>query len=284
VVLFVVKAKEVNAALEGDIKAMIDLLEHVKEHHGFYPLVVGILTQCDEIDPPYIKTARHRSVMSEEWKIKEQYINQALDDLKSHVKKYPILYKNTKYIAVSSYVRFRPDGSLDPDPETDWRWNIEKLKRMLIEEIPQDTRLQFSRNARIRYYQSKLANVVVAYCAGACFVIGSEPIPIADLPILTTIQLLMVVVIAYISGRDLSLESARDFLASAGISVGTAFTLREVARALLKLIPTGGNFVSGSIATLGTYAIGNLAILYFIQGASIEEVRNEARSIPSKVK
>ncbi len=109
--------------------------------------------------------------------------------------------------------------------------------------------------------------------------VGAEPIPVADLPILTGIQTLMVAGVAYFAGHALSLEVAGRFFSVLGINVGAAFLLREVARALAKCLPGPGDIMSGVIAGAWTYALGQAAITYFVDEKGAEEVRTVFRRV-----
>jgi uncharacterized protein (DUF697 family) len=95
----------------------------------------------------------------------------------------------------------------------------------------------------------------------------------ADMPVITSLQVMMIVVIAYISGREMSLETARDFLTGLGINVGTGFVLREAARAMVKFIPGAGSMISGAIASGATKVIGNAAIAYYVGRKSMDDVQ-----------
>ena len=106
-----------------------------------------------------------------------------------------------------------------------------------------------------------------------CTAIGAQPIPLADLPILTLLQLVMVSGIMYISGRERSLRAATEFITAMGVNVGAGMILREGARALLKFFPGWGNVVCGMVAGAGTYAIGRSAIVYFLEGLSLKDAR-----------
>ena len=92
----------------------------------------------------------------------------------------------------------------------------------------------------------------------------------------------MITAVAYVAGRDLSLETAKEFLVAMGVNVGTAFALREVARGLAKLIPGFGNVISGGVAALGTQALGEGAIAYFIDHKTIDEAKDATRSASNK--
>jgi uncharacterized protein (DUF697 family) len=118
-----------------------------------------------------------------------------------------------------------------------------------------------------------LIKAVTAICA----TIGLQPIPFADYPILTGLQVMMVSGIMHISGRAVNVKSAGEFLAALGVNAGAGLAFREGARALLKFLPGWGNVISGAIAGGGTYALGRAASAYFIEGVGIKEARKLLR-------
>lgn len=149
----------------------------------------------------------------------------------------------------------------------------QRLMSMLAAELPNQARVEMIRISRDRAAQARIAQVVVKSTSAICTAIGAQPIPLADLPILTTLQLLMVSGVMYVSGRERSLRAATEFLAALGANVGAGMLLREGARAVLKFFPGWGNVVCGMVAGAGTYAIGKAAIVYFIEGVSLKDAR-----------
>ena len=63
---------------------------------------------------------------------------------------------------------------------------------------------------------------------------------------------------------------------------GTGFVLREIARQGVKFFPGVGSFISAAIASSGTYAMGEAAIGYYIDGKDIEEVKKLFNTLISK--
>jgi uncharacterized protein (DUF697 family) len=116
---------------------------------------------------------------------------------------------------------------------------------------------------------------VVNLCSVACGAIGAVSLPGSDLPVLVGIQSAMVVVIGFISGRDLSLQAATEFLTALGVNVGTGFVLSEIARGIVKLIPGFGNAISAGVAGAGTNTLGQAAIAYFIDGTPISHIKQQ---------
>ncbi|MEP6776964.1 MAG: hypothetical protein ABI944_00825, partial [Chthoniobacterales bacterium] len=121
--------------------------------------------------------------------------------------------------------------------------------------------------------QAQIAQMLVKSTSAICTAIGTQPIPLADLPILTTLQLLMVSGIMHISGREKNLRAATEFIGALGVNIGAGMVLREGTRALLKFLPGWGNVLCGMVAGAGTYAIGRAAVVYFIEGMSLRDAR-----------
>jgi uncharacterized protein len=149
----------------------------------------------------------------------------------------------------------------------------EELMSILARELPNQARMEIIRISRNRETQHEVAQVLVKSTTGICAAIGAQPIPLADLPILTTLQLMMVAGIMYVSGRERSLRAAGEFIGALGANVGAAMLLREGTRAVLKFFPGWGNVLCGLVAGSGTYAIGRAASVFFVDGVSLKDAR-----------
>ena len=148
-----------------------------------------------------------------------------------------------------------------------------ELMSILGRELPNAARIEMIRISRDRETQREVAQILVKSTTAICAAIGAQPIPLADLPILTTLQLVMVSGIMYLSGRERSLRAATEFIGAIGANVGVGMLLREGARAVLKFFPGWGNVVCGMVAGAGTYAIGRAASAFFLEGVSLKEAR-----------
>ena len=148
-----------------------------------------------------------------------------------------------------------------------------RLMSILARELPNEARMEMIRISGDRGAQREVAQLLVKSTTAVCTAIGAQPIPLADLPILTSLQLMMVSGIMYVSGRERSLRGAAEFAGALGANVGAAMFLREGARAILKFFPGWGNVVCGLVAGSGTYAIGRAATAYFIEGVSLKDAR-----------
>ena len=148
-----------------------------------------------------------------------------------------------------------------------------RLMSILARELPNEARMEMIRISRDRQAQREVAQLLVKSTTAVSAAIGAQPIPLADLPILTSLQLTMISGIMYVSGRERSLRAAAEFAGALGANVGAAMLLREGARAILKFFPGWGNVVCGLVAGSGTYAIGRAATAFFIEGVSLKDAR-----------
>jgi uncharacterized protein (DUF697 family) len=147
-----------------------------------------------------------------------------------------------------------------------------------VAELPNEARLEMARLSGAREAQARIAQILIKSVTAVSGALGAQPIPLADLPFLLTFQVAMVAGIIYISGREMSLKLATEFLGTLGFNVGLGLAFREGARAAGRavsklLLPGLGNAVSGLVAAGGTYAIGQAANAYFIEGVSLADAR-----------
>src|SRR5699024_12515911 len=98
-------------------------------------------------------------------------------------------------------------------------------------------------------------------------------IPVADMPVITGLQLSMVGTIAMISGRKMNQKTIVQILGAMGVNVGIGMALRTISRQLVKIFPGAGSVISGTIASEGTYALCEAAITFFIAKTSEEQAK-----------
>ncbi|MEM9696061.1 MAG: hypothetical protein AAGA56_26190, partial [Myxococcota bacterium] len=135
------------------------------------------------------------------------------------------------------------------------------------------------RLARVRSLQQRMARTLTALVASMCGGLAFTPIPVADIGPITSLQASLVIAIAYIGGRELSRESAAEFVGALGVNLGVGMALREAARAAVKLIPGAGGLVSASVAFAGTWAVGAAAEAYFIDQKNMEAAKRRWREV-----
>lgn len=268
IVLFLCKATEVDSAIHETLDVFEAIITKLESIHDYRAPIVGILTQCDQLAPADINR------LPTDDQEKNQNIDRAVEVLTEHLQSRKTLDNNfVEVIPVAAFVKFREDGT--PDKNRDLRWNIDRLTELLVDKLPKGPDITFARIARVRKFQRKVAEKIVDICSGACSIVAAAPIPLSDMPVLAAIQLAMIVVIGYISGRELSFEAAGDFLTAFGVSVGSGLVLREVARQLIKFLPGLGSVISGTVAFGGTQALGQAAINYFIEEIPLDKVKKD---------
>lgn len=152
----------------------------------------------------------------------------------------------------------------------DGRYKIEELIDILDNAI-----LDFEAQMGLRM-AARLKNEVVhriskhlnKIFSGISATVALTPIPISDVYVFLIIQSLSVALIASLSGRDISLDTAREFIFSMGGVAGAGYVFRLVAQQASKLLnavwPGSGSVISSGIAGLGNICDweGGYRILY----------------------
>ena len=261
-----------------------------------FPIIV-VINKCDEVAPSRIKEP-------------DQYPQRKLDKI-DEIRNYyrEIITKNglkvERVISVSSLIDWQtPDGmeiaveDIDNLPKYDLehlemffdgRYNIEVL-RDVLEEAIQDFEAQMGLRmaARLNDVVKKVANHLTKIFAGISATISLSPIPISDIYVLFVAQCLLIVLIASLSGREVSIDTAKEFLFALGGVAGTGIGLRLLAQQGTKLInlvwPGAGSAVSSTIAFMGTDAVGKAAISYYIDGNDIDTAREALQSLRRRIK
>lgn len=145
-------------------------------------------------------------------------------------------------------------------------WNMDTLHDFIGQELPEDSQLHYyqalGRKDLLRKVASRLTNKFSEIAAG----VGLSPLPVADILVLSPLQLLLVVMIGGLSCRPMAKSTIKEYITAVGGTTATGFVLRAAAQQLVKLMPFGGLVVSGAIAAAGTYAIGRSAEAYFFAG------------------
>src|SRR5690625_4855959 len=143
----------------------------------------------------------------------------------------------------------------------------------LIMELPEEAQVIIAKLSKVKSVQKKLARNIGKSVIGITGLVGATPVPIADMPIITGLQITMIGTIAMISGEKLNRKSIIQFLGAIGVNVGIGVALRTVSRQLVKILPGAGSVISGAIASAGTYALCEASIAYFIERKSQEEAK-----------
>lgn len=269
VILFLAKAKEVDGRIDEDIKNIKEIYEFIEKKHGYKIPLIAAVTQVDELDPidvlpPYDDEEKQNNIQVAVKRVEDIF---AQNDIKL-----------LKTLPISSYARFKGEKIV-----SNRFWQIDKLVEYLIDNLPREAQLELARISKITTVQKKLARVIITSSAAICSGIAVVPIPLADIIPITITQIGMITGIGYVSGLQLDKNAAIKFLTAIGVDVGVAVAFRELARALVKFVfPGGGLVISAGIAFAGTWAIGEAAIAYFIEGKTIEDAKAIFNTIKSK--
>ncbi|MFO8231694.1 MAG: GTPase [Longimonas sp.] len=263
VLLFLIKAQEVDAAIDGDLEALSSIADDVKEMHGHRPPIVGVVTHCDVLEPQYVRLHQPDDEDPAELQEKQERVEAVQSHLTDKMEAYPALADAmVRTFGVALYQSWDAQGRRRADA----RWQVEALVEYLLTQLPDEAQVEFARLSRMQALQKLIANRLTQSTAMVCAGIAATPTPLADIAPITTAQVFLVMAIGYLGGRRMDLETAREFLAAAGVNVGAGFVLREAARALVQFVPGFGQAVSASVAYAGTYAVGTAATSYFLRG------------------
>lgn len=269
--LFLCKAKEIDARISEDLANVKDVLNYIKKKKNFSPPVIGVVTQVDELDPlserdpPYQKKMKNISV--------------AVNTLKTAFKSEGIV--SPEIFPTSSYTEFDNRGNIVYSK----LWNIDTLVDYLIDILPREAKIQFARMVNVISAREKTCRILIHSTATLCSGIAAVPVPVADIFPITSLQIGLITSVGYVAGRSLTLENAREFITAAGFNIGSAFVFREASRALVKIVfPGYGSLISAGVAYAGTWAIGEAAIAYYIQGKDIKQAQKVLKDVFTRMK
>ncbi len=274
-VVFVVKATEVDAAIDADLEALERVYEEIGRAHRSPPPLIVVVSHCDLLEPKTVRLHKAAEETREDVLEKLHHVTLAERAITRSIEARPSLRdRRASTLGVSSYMSWRGDATLRADE----RWRIDELALTLFRHLPDAGRAELARATRARVVQEELATTLTKATAAVCAAIAAAPIPIADIVPLTAMQAGLVAGIAWIAGRSIDRRGASEFLASVGANVGIAFGLREAVRALLKIVaPGGGPVISATIAFTGTMGIGAAARAYYIRGLSLADAKRALR-------
>ena len=139
-------------------------------------------------------------------------------------------------------------------------WNVgEELVPALLQASPEAA---ITIGMALPAFRRQAAARIVRNASLVALAAGLEPIPLIDIPIILGNQIRLVLRLAALYGEPMSAKHSRELAAT--ILGGLA--MRYIAEELAKLVPFGGDVVSGAIAAAATWGIGQVAIEYFESG------------------
>jgi uncharacterized protein (DUF697 family)/predicted GTPase len=263
VLLFCVRATQVDAGIDDDIDDLRSILTAIESRGGAKaPPVVAVVTRVDELTPLLPK----QPPFSDE---KRSNIEKSVEVLRRHFERRAITVSSV--VAVAAFTKHFSDGAI----AIDWRHNVDALANAVFDALPQlaqaEAAMAFEASRTLR---RRVARRIVTGTTSIAFFVGAAPVP-HDLVVLTPLQGVMVMGISFLSDRGSRARLLAEWTAGMGLNVGAGVALRAAARSLIKLVPGFGGAISGAVAAGGTWALGLAAIKYFIDGATIDETREE---------
>jgi uncharacterized protein (DUF697 family)/predicted GTPase len=267
--LFLVKAKEIDARSDEDLADLSRIAQEIERKTGTRLPVLGVVNQCDELSPPTVRldkpddTERYRQKLLAVQAVEQRLATQisAVAGLRAVGCK-----------GIVSYAEWSAEGQLVED----LRWRVDELVDFLFQQLPVQAQVVMARLGRVQKLQHDIGMRITLATAAVCAALGAVPLPFADMTPITGAQLGMVVAIGHVSGRELSVKAAGEFLVALGVNVGAGFVFRELSRGLIKwAFPGGGSAVSAAVAYAATLGLGRAAIAYFIDGRTVSDAKAE---------
>src|SRR5699024_9463625 len=195
VILFLCKAKEVGARVDEDLKQLNDIKTKIEKIHQYDVPIVGIVTQVDELAPVSVSEPPFDDQK------KQANIAATVHLLQDKIKE--VIEKPVAVIPISAYIEYDENGQ----DAYDRSWNIDQLLHYLMIELPEEAQVILAKISKVKSVQKKLARTIGKSVIGMTGVIGATPIPMADMPVITGLQLSMVGSIAIIGGTRLNRKS-----------------------------------------------------------------------------
>lgn len=274
--------------VDSDVEFLKRLAKSYAEVNNMKLPIIVVVNKSDEMAPSRFKNP------TEYPQNKIEKINEVVQNYKGIIVRSGL--KIVDIIAVSSLIDWMtPDGveidteDIDNLPQSDidniqiafdGRYHIKELLDILEDAI-QDFEAQMGLRmaARLTEVVQRFANHLSSIFSGISATIALSPIPISDIYMLLILQAFLVVLIASLSGRDISIDTAKEFIFSLGGIGGLGLTFRLIAQQASKLMnalwPGSGSAVSAAVAFTGTGLIGKAAISYYINGEDLKTTKEK---------
>ena len=112
-------------------------------------------------------------------------------------------------------------------------------------------------------FRHEAAQRIIRNATLISWVVGMEPIPLVDIPILLGTQIRLVLRIAALYGEPLDSADLKKHAREMLVTMAGGLGMRYLAEEAAKIVPYGGDAIAGIIAGAGTWAIGQVALEYY---------------------
>ncbi|MBI3245948.1 MAG: DUF697 domain-containing protein [Deltaproteobacteria bacterium] len=116
---------------------------------------------------------------------------------------------------------------------------------------------EFTRELKTLHFRRAQPHIL-AYATAAA-VVAAAPLPLADLPVISALQLKMLHTVASLYRQPLGVKTFLELIST----VGLGMLFRQGARSLLKVVPGFGHALSSLYAGAATYALGCALCFYY---------------------
>lgn len=224
--------------VDSDVNFLKKLSESYAQAYNMRLPIVAVVNKCDEMAPSRLKNPNEYTE-SKTKKIAEQV---------QHYKE--IIVKNNlkidDIIAVSSLIDWMTADGTEIDADSieslpvsdienlqiafDGRYHIEELLNILEKAILDfSARMGLRMALKLQEVVHRIANQLNKSFSAMSATVALSPIPISDIYILLLLQGILVCLIASLSGRDISLDTAKEFVLSMGGIAGAGYGFRLLA-------------------------------------------------------
>ena len=184
-------------------------------------------------------------------------------------------------ILIDDIIPVACEPNLDENLKYKWWFNVEGIIRHIFKVLPERSKVKFSYISELKDVKEDVIDEIIFIFSILTGLIGAVPVPFADMPVLSGIQLYMIKIIKKIS------NSTRGNLTIEGtVILKSGLGLKAIARAFAKL--TGiGNVINSVVAYSGTYSLGKLAKKYYFYNQEltqedIEKINPESRTMETE--
>ncbi len=296
IMLLVEDATVRDAAIDGDIRFVKDVRhDYNRRYNQDLPLVM-VINKCDSVPPTSEQGAENYSPM------KREAIEKIVKEYQSNFTQKGLIVE--KVIGVSSNIEWANgdtkvsndviNSASDRERKSlqigfDGRYNIDVLRDAIEDGISDiGAKRGFRMSFELNDVVERISKELIVVFSGIAGTIAFTPIPTSDIYILLALQTFMVLLIASLSGREITFDTAKEFLLSLGGVGAGGIGLRTIAQQSSKLlnflVPFTGSAVSAAIASTGTMAMGHMVIEYYIKGKDIKTVKKSFEKLKKQFK
>lgn len=279
-----------------DVKFVKSICEDYKKANGVELPVIVAINKIDELAPSRIKDPEEYPI-SKSKNISEvvKYYGKIIEEGELEVKEIiPVSSLidwmiEDEFIDVDSINDLSQSRLADLEIQFDGRFGIENLIDALEEAISDyDAIVGLRLACRMNRVLANLCDKFINMFSGFAATVALNPIPVADIYPLIGLQIALVSLIASLSGRSFSKETAKEFLLSLG-GVGLAGNIfrlgsQQLSKLLNLIIPGAGAAVGATVAAMGTKAIGEASKSYYIEGIDLAKVRKDYKDRVKDIK